>query len=146
MYGLRYKTTKELVRVRTDSNCGGEFCCDEQHILTCERNDDYEVWEVEHIQHAEWVRQFNTEWYNAGYETPSHSFKADELEIIDFQTEEVVEFTIITILEAFQSRLKKDQGYLPIILDYLDRAENKNKDLSKDYCNDFHRIRSYYKI
>lgn len=79
-HALKHKKSGKLVGYCTSSNRDGEFCCDTQYIL--EINDD-NIWYVDSKEHAEWVRHNSTEWFNAGYDTPTHYFKSSELIVVE---------------------------------------------------------------
>ena len=139
-YRLRHKKTNEYLKVRTESNSEGDFCCEDQHILETDKYNN-RVWIAKSPEHAEWVRHNSTRWYNADYETPSHDFKADELEVMSVDitiAEERIEVTLPTKLEYYQIKIKKDKDYRQIIQDYIDECERKQIDMSKDYCDYYH--------
>lgn len=53
------------------------------------------VWLVDKAEHAEWVRLNNTEWYNAGYETPKNPYIPDKVKVAKvIQEIEEIEVTI----------------------------------------------------
>lgn len=81
-YGLRHIKSGKVVGYHTKSNSNGECCCEAQHILS--EHDD-RVWIVDSKIIAGYVRMFSTEWYNAGYDTPSHSFKPEDLEVVEIK-------------------------------------------------------------
>jgi hypothetical protein len=84
-YGLRRKGT--LLGVYTTSNAGGDCCGDESYHLT----ECADVpWMVKTKLEASYVRMFSTPWYNAGYETPMHEFKPEELEVVKIEIREDV--------------------------------------------------------
>ena len=78
-YGLRVKKTDKLVKFSSESNDGKDFCGD-----TTVRLNEYgdQEWLVDDAYIAEYVRNFSTEWYNAGYETPRHGYEPEELEVM----------------------------------------------------------------
>jgi len=88
-YGLRHIESGRLVTVYTRSNAGHDFCCDQEHILS--DLPDKPVWGVDERWHADWVRRHSTEWFNAGYDTPSHRFNPDELEVVKITIIQTVE-------------------------------------------------------
>ena len=101
-YGLRNKKTQAVLCVHRSSNEGADFCCETQHILhesnrpiedilmNCNAYD--ELWLVKDYETAKAARH-STEWYNAGYDTPSHaySYKENELEVVKVYIEAKIE-------------------------------------------------------
>jgi len=81
-FGLRVVRTGELVGFDVSSNDGGEFCNSVQYTL--ETEGECPVWLVDNQLTAEYVRRNSAAWYSAGYSTPSHSFRAEELEVVQF--------------------------------------------------------------
>lgn len=71
-YGILNLKTEELVTYYTSSNAGGEFCGDTQYLLS---HDDDNIWLVPSEETAQKALVTDTAWYNAGYETPTHSCK-----------------------------------------------------------------------
>ena len=102
-YGLRSKTTGNLLAVVVRSNNGGTFCVDSQHELVREGPT---LWLVDSAMHAEYVRQFSTPWYNAEYDNPTHNFKADELEVVSVD--------IVTTVEAVKAKVPSPKEMLEI--------------------------------
>lgn len=84
MYGLRIKGKKDLLKVSTRSNSDGEFCCDTQFILE-DSNWDYPIWLVNKRKQAEKVAKESTDWYNAGYETPTWDNEDWDLEVVEVE-------------------------------------------------------------
>ena len=92
MYGLRIKGKEVLLKVSTQSNSDGEFCTDIQHILE-DSTWEYPLWLVSSRETAEHVAKHSTDWYNAGYETPTWPRdwtaigrrKAVELEVVEVE-------------------------------------------------------------
>jgi hypothetical protein len=81
-YGLMLKKTREILTFYTQSNNEGEDCYSEQYILT---TGHYPPWIVDDILTAAYVKKFSTEWFNAGYETPTHNYKEEELEVVEIE-------------------------------------------------------------
>lgn len=102
-FGLRIKKTGKLVRFSTRSNEGKDFCGD----TTTELNDyGDQDWLVDKALVAEYVRNFSTEWYNAGYETPLHHYEPEELE--------VVQVTIITRVCPLHVKIPTAEEYFKL--------------------------------
>ena len=76
-YGLRNKKTGELLGFETSSNTG-DFCVDVMFTLS-----EYgEVWLVDDYETAHKVYNSSTEWYNAGFNSPTYDLKMSEYEIV----------------------------------------------------------------
>lgn len=69
-YGILNLKTEELVTYFTSHN-EGDFCTDTQYILS--HNDD-DIWLVSSEETAQKVLVTDTEWYNAGHNTPTHGY------------------------------------------------------------------------
>lgn len=82
-YALKHKKKNKLVGYYTSSNDDGDFCCETQYILDI--NED-NMWYTDTPEHAEWVRNNSTPWYNANYNTPSHFLKANDLVVVKIET------------------------------------------------------------
>jgi len=78
-YGLRLKKSGQILGYYNTSNQGSDFCGETSTRLS--DLDGYPMWLVDKAYIAAYVRQFSTEWYNAGYETPQHSYEPEELEL-----------------------------------------------------------------
>lgn len=80
MWGLRIVGTRNLLTYYTNIN-SGEFCCDTSYTLS---TNDEDVWLTPYKDCAERVSKTNTEWYNAGKESPEHGYgvKGKELEVV----------------------------------------------------------------
>lgn len=110
-YGLMKTSNQKILGFSTSSNENGDFCSDTKYIL----NDCAQPsWVVSTPEHAEYVRTHSTKWYNSSYDTPTHSYKADELSVIKIETKiEVMEIPvkIPTLVEWLTHKAKKDNGY-----------------------------------
>ena len=104
-FGLRNIKTNTLVGVSTRSNEGGEFCGDVQYLLDLSGDTP---WIVEDALTAAWVRENSTEWYNAGYETPTNEYDPESMEVV-----------------AIEIHVKKvEQPNLPTHDEYINRRYN----------------------
>jgi len=102
-YGLRLKKTGQLLGVSTTSNEGSDFCGDVSHWLEAPgKYTSYDTWLVDDLLRAEYVRNFSTPWYNAGYATPGHDFEADELEVVSIEVSVNVESENISIPSVYE--------------------------------------------
>jgi hypothetical protein len=80
-YGLKNLKTGELLGFYSMPNPEDGECINIEFILDssyCGR-----IWLLENKSQAEFVRENSTEWYNADYKTPSHSYKAKDLEVVE---------------------------------------------------------------
>lgn len=83
-YGLLDIKRNKYCTVSTISNRDAEFCSDIEYALSTL---DEILWMVETETEAEYVRNHKTEWFNAGYRTPSHDYEPSELKVITFTIE-----------------------------------------------------------
>jgi hypothetical protein len=81
-YALLHVKSGELVGFSARGNGDAEDCCDVSYELET-RCDN--VWLAENAVHAEWVRRNSTEWFCAGYDTPTNRFKPDDLRVVLFE-------------------------------------------------------------
>lgn len=107
-FGLRHKEKDCVLGVARSSNVGSDCCGETQHIL---RTSSTEWWLVDDVQNAEWVRFNSTEWYNAEYDSPTHDYDPEELEVVSIVVETnvaPVKVKIPTPREYFKKRYAKD--------------------------------------
>jgi hypothetical protein len=154
-YRLRHIESGKFITVEESSNDGADFCYDVQYILS--KYQDYPIYVADSAEHAEWVRNNNTPWFNATYDSPTNDFKAKELEVVAVKMivdseEEVMSVQLPTKLEIYQTKLLRDKGYKRIIESYLEECKRKNIDTSNDFvysCGelyDYNFIRERLKI
>lgn len=108
-YGLRQKSTGQLVGYCTSSNADGDCCVEEQYIL---QPGSDQLWLVDDPEQAEYVRLNSTEWYNAGFDTPTNNLDSDDLEVVEVNVEvkvEPVEVSLPTPYEFFEARYAKKE-------------------------------------
>ena len=135
-YGLRLKKDKTLLGVYTTSNAGGD-CCNEEsyHLTACSEI----PWMVKTKLESSYVRMFSTQWYNAGYETPMHDYKPEELEVVKIEIREDVNAEepdfVPTFAQYMQMRYNTkgkrsyDPGHYKCV---MDECKRRGKDGS--YC------------
>lgn len=80
MFALRHIPTGQLLGVELTPN-DGDFCVSVEVELS--RFED-SVWVVTSRTVAEAART-STEWYNAGYSTPTHAYSPEELEVVELE-------------------------------------------------------------
>ena len=107
MYGLRHIKSGKTLSFSTVSNAGSGFCGETSTYLSVGGDRD---WVVESLANAEYVRNYSTEWYNAGYDTPSHEFDSEELEVVEItiSVQAVAGAKVPTIEEYLKVRYKED--------------------------------------
>ena len=105
-YGLRHKKTEKILGVSSSSNEGQDFCGDVSFRLTLHSDI---MWSVYDLLNAEYVRNFSTEWYNAGYATPTNEFEPEELEVVEIAIETTVACVEVKI-PTFEEYLKIKYG------------------------------------
>jgi hypothetical protein len=103
-YGLLHKESGNIVGFDTSSNEGGDFCCSTQYSLN---HSSEHPWIVDDELTAAYVRRFSTEWYNAGYETPSHHYDADELQVIKIEIKTSVTHLIEQELPTYKEFIEE---------------------------------------
>lgn len=110
-YGLREKKTGKLVGLNARAN--SEDCDGVSVTYTLSKYADGGAWLVDEPEHAEYVRQNSTEWYNAGVDTPENDFEPNELEVVRVKQEvNLVKVKIPTVAQYFKLRyLRKDLKY-----------------------------------
>lgn len=82
-YGLLHKETNRIVGYDIQSNEGKDCCVSNQYILN---NYSDNMWLVNTIEEAEYVKRRSTEWYNADYNTPTHDYDENEIEIVKVES------------------------------------------------------------
>ena len=85
-YGLKEKKTGNLLGFYSKSNPEDGECCDVEYSLES-RSYYGKLWLIDDKNHAEWVRNYPTEWYNAEYYSPNHNFKSEDLEVVEVNIE-----------------------------------------------------------
>jgi len=85
VYALRHIKSRRLLSMSISSNAGSDFCGETTVSLheSYTNEFDQDIWYVDDIYNAEYVRQFSTEWFNAGERTPKHDFEPEELEVVE---------------------------------------------------------------
>ena len=127
-YGLMHKPTRRALGFSTSSNAGGDFCVETQHIL--ELSSD-KMWVVDNPKHAEWVRLNPTQWYNADYDTPTHDFDSDDLQVVRINVEikvdvEPTEVAIPTPYEFFEKKYaEKEPDHWAYLKGCIEKAPEK---------------------
>jgi len=89
IYALRHIKSGRLLSMSISSNSGSDFCGEVTVSLNKSYTDEFDpdIWYIDDIYNAEYVRQFSTEWYNAGERTPKHDFEPEELEVVEIKRE-----------------------------------------------------------
>ena len=89
-YGLKLKGQEEPLQYDVLVNDPQDFCSDMQYYL-CELGTNY--WTTDTFEKALYVMYNPQEYYNAEYDTPTHHFKPEQLEVVQIkqmiETEEI---------------------------------------------------------
>jgi hypothetical protein len=106
-YALRHKNTGDILGYSVLSNDEADFCVDASYTLHHTSN---KKWYVDEPEHAEYVRRYSTEWYNADYNTPNHDFRAEELSVVKvvIETEEEELEVEIPTFEEYAKFVSRD--------------------------------------
>lgn len=104
-YALRHKESGGLLTLHITSNSGGDCCGDVTYELWTGGN---AIWRVDDAIHAEYVRNFSTEWYNADYDSPKHDYRPEELEVVEIK-EEITPIEVGS-LPTFEEYMKERHG------------------------------------
>ena len=110
-YGLRHKIKKTLLKVQATSNESASLCVSVAYELV--DWSDNPMWLVESPEHAEFVKQHRTPWYNADYDTPINNYDPDELQVVKVTTEieeEEVCVNIPTFEQLMRHKYKRESG------------------------------------
>ncbi len=123
-YGLLYKG--KVLGYNTQSNSDGQNCCETQYTLD---NTEENEWLVDSKIQAEWVRNYSTEWYNAGYDTPTNPYNKEDLKVVEV-IREITMTPIIVKIPTFEE-LAKMKYYKTERnhYDYIMKEKKKHKDL-----------------
>ena len=127
-FALRDKVSKRLVGFSTSPNgSDAEFCGEETTTLSL--YDDV-VWYAKTPEHAQWVLENPTPWYNSDYEAPEHSLEPEGFEVVCIETR-ITEYpkpSIPTFEEmmAFKYAVE-NPGHLALML----KPENTDRTYSK---------------
>jgi hypothetical protein len=131
-YGLRVKKTGEMVRYETYSNGDDYEGVGVSYMLTAYKSDP--IWLVDSAEHAGYVRQFSTERYNAGFESPTHNFNPEDLEVVKvtmIEDIEPIEVKVPTYVEYIKEHYGKDDpGHANYILEELRKYPHLGKTAS----------------
>lgn len=121
-FGLRNKKTGKLLGYEVKSNGNDAEFCNESTVYL-EENDG-NIWTCDSPKHAEYVRQFSTEWYNSSIRSPVNNYDAEDLEIVKFETviTPVKDVKIPTMREYLTRKYSKsDPKHLKYMLTLLDK-------------------------
>jgi len=122
-YGLWNIKEKKLLKFTNTSNSGADICRDTSTEL-----DTYgdSIWLADSAINAEYVRNFTTPWYNAGYLTPMHGYESDELIVVRVTIKANIESEDVRIpdsREFFTKKYqKKNPDHLKQVLEIIDEG------------------------
>lgn len=125
-FGLRYKESGAILGYEVRPGSGKYACVDEIHNLVHDGNN---MWLVSDPRHAEWVRLYPTDWYNASYDTPEHHYEPEELEVVSVNISilvEPVKVRIPTPVEFFKKAYKNDPKHLKHLLSLTEDGQEIN--------------------
>lgn len=133
-FGLREKKSGKVLGYSVVANDPDGYCGAVSYTL--EAGED-PIWLVDHIEDAEYVRRYSTEWFNAGYESPEHNFKPEDLEVVEVE---------LVVTPA------KTEGLFPTMNQYVDvhyakdpTKEHMRQQFKKDgWQPSVYDIRSYF--
>lgn len=130
-YGLYHKESKRIVGYHTSDNSGGYACVDASYILDHNESNEWLV--------KKFVRNNSTEWYNADYNTPTHNYNLDEIEVIKVEKEVTITTENVELPDSktlFTDRYSKTE---PKHLEYLLNEINKGENIKYDiyHLNDY---------
>ena len=107
-YGLREKSTGKMATFTTEDRGGGDSV-NPSYTLSFYKDDP--IWLVDEAKRAAYVLHYSTPWYNAGYETPRHSFDPDEVEVVKVVTTfEAVEVDVLTPEQYLRRKYSGTEG------------------------------------
>lgn len=102
LYGLKHIESGNMLCYTIESNGDAEFCGDFSYTLDEDEHSN-KIWLVGSPQHAEFVKNVSTEWYNAGYNTPSHRYSPNELVVVHVcADEELMEVSMPSNTDVLQ--------------------------------------------
>lgn len=106
-YGLFHKKDKSILGVYSQSDNSGEGI-GTFYTLSCNQEP---LWIVKDNITASYVRLYSTEWYNAGYDTPTHPYEPEELEVIQIELKcDVIEPYPVPTFEEYMKRKYLTEG------------------------------------
>lgn len=77
-YGLMHIAKNKILGYEAEV-LDAEFTVGIAHSLSTDEDNE---WLVDNAEHAEYVRQNSTEYYNADYDTPVNEYKPEELKVV----------------------------------------------------------------
>lgn len=139
-YGLGHIESGKMLGVSVSSNEGADFCGSTQTTLYYSSSPD---WLVDTPEHAEWVRHNSTEWYNAGYDTPTHSYEPEELVVVKVtQTFERTEAKVPSNREILEWRKSKNPREATLFDMWI--KEREEKGTADAPCDDWYQVLQYF--
>jgi len=151
-YGLRIIETQEILRYEMNNNSSGD------NVLTTYvlSNSTDNIWTVDSIEHANYVKYNTTPWYNAGHDTPMNEYEPEELEIIKIvqefndieqpnapiSNEEMIKYKGKKYNEKSETieyqinEIKKHPNMQYSLYDYIEYCKNMKEKNLKDFIKD----------
>lgn len=123
-FGLKYKGKESYVDKSNNDGCSD--CVEESYSLTTYETEEG-LWLVGNRDIAEFVIFNSTEWFNAGYSTPMHKFKPEDLTIYEVQVEVKVKTKDLPmeINNVLEGKFNFDNQYGCIQTYYIKNGELK---------------------
>lgn len=79
-YALYDKVNKSYIEFSASAN-EDPYNCDCVDVLFSLSRGEDQIWLSNTYEKADYVRKHSTIWYNAGYNTPEHNLKVNDIEI-----------------------------------------------------------------
>lgn len=135
-FGLRQKSTGELVGYEILSNDGGDFCSENQYLLQVGPK---QIWLVDDPEQAEFVRLNSTPWFNADYDTPTNDLDPDDLEVVEIDmivNVQPVDVSIPTPYEFFKERYaKKEPRHWNQLKEEIEKELGTRREVRYSWCD-----------
>ena len=120
-YGLKLKKTNELLKYFIDANYdGNDLCVDESYALTTHGDHD---WLVDSMDKALYVMYNSTEYYNAEYETPTHYYNPEDLEVV--KVKQIIEEETVPV-KIVKVKLTEEAEEMDLIPNYTGSIQKDN--------------------
>lgn len=107
-YVIRHRDGRYLTPSRR-SNEGRDFCNDVTVELYAEDIEPLKAWRAESAEHAQHVIQFPPQWYNAGEDTPTHSYQPLDLTVEQIRLEATI-IPLVVKIPTVEEYLRESYG------------------------------------
>ena len=120
-YALYHIKEETMLGYSVESNGDANFCNDNTYRLNTYSD---RLWTTEDSNIAEWVRQFNVQWYNSDIDYPMCEYEPDELKVIKLEVQTTisdVDIKIPTIYEFYEAKYaEKEPGHWEYLKENMD--------------------------